>query len=131
MSFELGKGTIRSAKALRIVRPLLLLLDTGTLRISLFHSSERAFSSSTDRKISSYKERLRSGLVNPKKDDAVALFQSMIQSRPLPTVIDFNRLFGLVSKTLHLCKQMELQGIAYDLYTLNITINGFHSCRVS
>ncbi|CAN6982522.1 unnamed protein product [Brassica oleracea var. botrytis] len=126
---------IRSAKALRIVRPLLL--DTGTLRISLFHSSERAFSSSTDRKISSYKERLRSGLVNPKKDDAVDLFQSMIQSRPLPTVIDFNRLFGLLSKTkqydlvLHLCKQMELQGIAYDLYTLNITINCFRSCGVS
>ncbi|KAL0836895.1 hypothetical protein Bca101_088785 [Brassica carinata] len=43
-------------------------------------------------------------------------------------------LFGLVAKTkqhdlvLHLRKQMELEGIAYDLYTLNITINCF--CRL-
>ncbi|CAN6918641.1 unnamed protein product [Brassica oleracea var. botrytis] len=43
-------------------------------------------------------------------------------------------LFGLVAKTkqhdlvLHLGKQMELEGIAYDLYTLNITINCF--CRL-
>ncbi|KAG2259855.1 hypothetical protein Bca52824_079149 [Brassica carinata] len=128
---------IRSAKALRFVRPLLL--ETGTLRTSLFHSPcesscfvcERGFSSS-DRNLS-YKERLRNGIVGIKKDDAVALFQTMIESRPRPTVIDFNRLFTALARTkqydlvLDLCKQMELQGIAHNIYTLSIVINCF--CR--
>ena len=69
---------IRSDKALRFVRPRILV--TGTLTTSLFHSSDRNLS---------YIEKLRSGLVDIKKDDAVSLFQSMIRSRPLPTVIDF------------------------------------------
>ena len=47
----------------------------------------------------SYKERLRSGIVGIKKDDAVALFHSMIQSRPLPTIVDFSRLFSGIAKT--------------------------------
>ena len=48
------------------------------------------------------------------KVDAVVLFQTMIESRPLPTVIDFNRLFSAVARTkqydlvLALCKQLEL-----------------------
>ena len=97
-----------------------------------FSGTGTSIGSSSDRNLS-YREKLRSGLVDIKKDDAVDLFQSMIQSRPLPMVIDFNRLFGSVAKTkqhdlvLALCKQMEMQGIAYDLYTLNIMINCF--CR--
>ncbi|KAH0903909.1 hypothetical protein HID58_043412, partial [Brassica napus] len=66
---------IRSDKALRFVRPRIL--ETGTLTTSLFHSSDRNLS---------YIEKLRSGLVDIKKDDAVSLFQSMIRSRPLPTL---------------------------------------------
>ncbi|KAF2588133.1 hypothetical protein F2Q70_00041782 [Brassica cretica] len=130
---------IRSAKALRSVRARFM-ETAGTLRTSLFHRTpyellsfvcERGFSSS-DRNLS-YKERLRNGIVGIKKDDAVALFQSMIQSRPLPTVIDFNRLFTALARTkqydlvLDLCKQMELQGIAHNIYTLSIVINC--SCR--
>ncbi|KAF2573543.1 hypothetical protein F2Q70_00005790 [Brassica cretica] len=71
----------RSAKALRSVGPLLL--ETGTLRTSLLHSSYeflcfvcgRGFSSgvSSNRNLS-YRERLRSGIVGIKKDDAVSLF---------------------------------------------------------
>ncbi|KAF2590810.1 hypothetical protein F2Q70_00041093, partial [Brassica cretica] len=89
---------IRSAKALRFVRPLLM---------------ETAGFSSSDRNLS-YRERLSSGIVGIKKDDAVVLFQTMIESRPLPTVIDFNRLFSAVARTkqhdlvLALCKQLEL-----------------------
>ncbi|CAH8382357.1 unnamed protein product [Eruca vesicaria subsp. sativa] len=95
---------------------------------------ERGYSGGCDRKISSsYKERLRSGIIGIKKDDAVALFQTMIESRPLPTVIDFSRLFSAVARTkqydlvLDLCRQMELKGIAHDNYTLSIVINCF--CR--
>ncbi|KAF2618177.1 hypothetical protein F2Q68_00042441 [Brassica cretica] len=133
---------IRSAKALRSVRPLLL-ETAGTLRTSLFHRTpyellsfvcERGFSSGrTSGRNLCYRERLRSGLVGIKKDDAVALFQTMIESRPRPTVIDFNRLFTALARTkqsdlvLDLCKQMELQGIAHNIYTLSIVINCF--CR--
>ena len=122
---------IRSAKALRSARPRFT-KTAGTLRTSLFHNSERGFSSS-DRNLS-YKERLRNGIVGIKKDDAVALFQTMIESRPRPTVIDFNRLFTALARTkqydlvLDLCKQMELQGIAHSIYTLSIMINCF--CRL-
>ena len=71
--------------------------------------------------MSCYRERLSSGIVGIKKDDAVVLFQRMIESRPRPTVIDFNRLFTALARTkqydlvLDLCKQMELQGIAHNI----------------
>ncbi|KAJ4889831.1 Pentatricopeptide repeat-containing protein [Raphanus sativus] len=132
---------IRSTKALRFVQPLLL--ETGTVRPSLLHSPyeflcfvcERAFSGSSSDRNLCYRDKLSIGLVNIKKDDAVALFQSMVRCRPLLTVIDFSKLFSGIAKTkqydlvLDLCKRMELQGIAYDLYTLNIMINCF--CRRS
>ena len=76
-------------------------------RIALFLSSS-AFSVLIN---VSYKERLGSGLVDIKKDDAVALFQTMIQSRPLPSLV--SRLFSGIARTkqydlvLALCKQME------------------------
>ena len=105
------------------------LLQTGTLFLS-----ERASSTLSKGKKVSYKERLRSGVVDIKKEDAVELFQSMIVSRPLPTIIHFSRLFSALAKTrqydlvLSLCKQMELQGgTVHNNYTLNIMINCF--CR--
>ncbi|KAF3497076.1 hypothetical protein DY000_02057909 [Brassica cretica] len=82
----------------------------------------------------SYKERLRSGLVGIKKDDAVDLFESMVRCRhPLPSLVDFSRLFSGIARTkqydlvLHLCKKMELQGITHNNYTLTIVINCY--CR--
>ncbi|KAF3573810.1 hypothetical protein F2Q69_00063470 [Brassica cretica] len=85
---------------------------------------------------SSSSERLRSvGLVDIKKDDAIDLFQTMLRSRPLPTVTDFNRVLGLVARSRHhyhvlgLCRRMELQGIAYDLDTLNIMIKSLRRRR--
>ncbi|CAH2038058.1 unnamed protein product [Thlaspi arvense] len=124
----------RNAKALKFVQHRFL--ETGTLGSTLFYSPyvflsccERAFSGLSSDSNLSYKDRLRSGLVDIKADDAVELFQSMIWSRPVPTVIEFNRLFSGVAKTkqydlvLGLCKQMELQGVACGLYTLNIIIN--------
>ncbi|KAF8104830.1 hypothetical protein N665_0166s0016 [Sinapis alba] len=106
-------------------------------RHELLSCCERDFSclsSSSNRKLS-YRERLRSGIADIKKDDAVELFQSMIRSRPLPTIIDFGRLFSAVAKTkqydlvLSLCKQMELQGIVHNIYSLSIVINCFCRCR--
>ena len=113
------------------------------LRTSLFQSPyefvlyfcERDFSGLSRDRNRSYREMLRSGLVDIKKDDAISIFQSMIRSRPLPTVIDFTRLFSAVAKTkwydlvLGLVKQMELNGISCDIYTLSIVINCFCRCR--
>lgn len=77
----------------------------------------------------SYKERLRSGLVGIKKEDAVDLFESMVRCRhPLPTLVDFSRLFSGIARTkqydlvLHLCKKMELQGVTHNDYTLILTL---------
>ena len=114
--------------------------ETGTLRNDFFQSPYdffclQGFSGLSSYRNLSYKEKLRSGLFSIKKDDAVALFQSMIQSRPLPTGIDFNRLFSGIARTkqydlvLALCNQMELNGISHDLYTLSIVINCFCRCR--
>ncbi|KAL0757713.1 hypothetical protein Bca101_095381 [Brassica carinata] len=77
--------------------------QTGTLRNAFF--CERVFSSglTSDRNLS-YKEKLRSGIVGIKKDDAVALFQTMTGSRPLPTLVDFSRFFSAVART----KQYDL-----------------------
>ncbi|WZZ11195.1 hypothetical protein YC2023_097116 [Brassica napus] len=116
-------------------------METGTLTTSLLHGRYeflsccgRDFSClSSDRNLS-YKERLTSGIAGINKDDAVHLFKSMLRSRPLPTVTDFNKLFSTVAKTkqhslvLSLSKQMEFNGVAFDLYTLNITMNCF--CRL-
>nr|VDD58999.1 unnamed protein product [Brassica oleracea] len=114
--------------------------ETGTLRNDFFQSPYdffclQGFSGLSSYRNLSYKEKLRSGLFSIKKDDAVALFQSMILSRPFPTVIDFNRLFSGIARTkqydlvLALCNQMELNGISHDLYTLSIVINCFCRCR--
>ncbi|KAL0732643.1 hypothetical protein Bca4012_008852 [Brassica carinata] len=93
----------RRLTTLRLVRPRAP--ETGTLRNAFFQSPyeffcERGFSSgvSSDRYLS-YGEKLRSGLVDIKRDDAVDLFRSMIRSCPLSTVIDFNRLFSAVART--------------------------------
>lgn len=84
-------------------------METGTPYLNSRHEflsyCERDFSSlsRSDRNLS-YRERLRNGIADIKKDDAVELFGSMIQSRPLPTIIDFSRLFSAVAKT----KQYDL-----------------------
>ncbi|CAL8161647.1 unnamed protein product [Prunus armeniaca] len=64
-------------------------------------------------------------------EDALNLFNSMLQTRPLPSVVDFNPLLGQVAKLKHysaaisLCKQMDLLPILPNVSTLNIMINCF------
>ncbi|CAN6907893.1 unnamed protein product [Brassica oleracea] len=101
---------MQSVTALRFFQTPLT--ETGTLRTSLLHRSYellcfvcvRELSGPGCRRNLSYKERLRNGIVGIKKDDAVALFQTMIESRPRPTVIDFNRLLSGLART----KQYDL-----------------------
>lgn len=125
-------------KALRLVQPHLL--ETGTLRSDLLCSLS-GFLSSCERDLSGisngkvcFRERLRSGIVDIKEDDAVDLFEEMVGSRPRPTLVNFSRLFSAVARTkqfnlvLDFCRQMELNGIAHNIYTLNIMINCFCRC---
>ncbi|PQQ19855.1 pentatricopeptide repeat-containing protein [Prunus yedoensis var. nudiflora] len=55
----------------------------------------------------------------------------MLQTRPLPSIVDFNPLLGQVAKLKHysaaisLCKQMDLLPIVPNVCTLNIMINCF------
>ncbi|ONI01027.1 hypothetical protein PRUPE_6G117200 [Prunus persica] len=63
-------------------------------------------------------------------EDALNLFNSMLQTRPLPSIGDFNKLLGQVAKLKHysaaisLCKQMDLLPILPNVSTLNV-INCF------
>ncbi|CAA7016312.1 unnamed protein product [Microthlaspi erraticum] len=132
-----------SGKALKLGQPRFP--ETGILRNASFHNPyelldfmERDFSGlSSDRNLS-YRERLRSGLVDIKADDAVTLFQSMLRSRPLPSVIDFNKLFSGIAKTKRWVVHGEAprrgqsdvdlmvsKGCDPDIVTYSILINGY------
>ncbi|KAK9937967.1 hypothetical protein M0R45_014730 [Rubus argutus] len=62
-------------------------------------------------------------------EDALKVFDEMVQRRPLPSVVRFTQILTQVSKLKHysavisLNKQMRLLGIASDAYTLSIIIN--------
>ncbi|KAL6276280.1 hypothetical protein ACE6H2_019881 [Prunus campanulata] len=64
-------------------------------------------------------------------EDALNLFNSMLQTRPLPSIVDFNQLLGQVAKlkrystAISLCKQMDPLPIVPSICTLNIMINCF------
>ncbi|KAG5375230.1 hypothetical protein IGI04_039826 [Brassica rapa subsp. trilocularis] len=134
---ELGKRNdsiqvvmIRSAKAMRFAPPLIL-------RTSLFHSPyefvfffcERDFSGLSRDRNHSYREMLRSGLVDIKKDDAISLFQSMIRGIT-PNVITFSALIdsfvkeGKLKEAKELYNEMIARGIDPDTITYNSLIYG-------
>ncbi|XP_019057199.1 PREDICTED: pentatricopeptide repeat-containing protein At1g12300, mitochondrial-like [Tarenaya hassleriana] len=81
----------------------------------------------------SYRERLRSGFGNSNVKDAVDVFDQMVRSRPLPSIVDFSKLLSAIAKmkrygiVISLCKKMELHGISHSNYSLSILINCF--CR--
>ncbi|KAI3829030.1 hypothetical protein L1987_03144 [Smallanthus sonchifolius] len=61
-------------------------------------------------------------------DDALNMFDEMIQRRPLPSVVQFNQLLNAVTKMkhfsccLHLFKQMCVTGVPVDEYSMSIAI---------
>ena len=79
----------------------------------------------------------RTQLEQPKRDlpkitnveDAFNLFDRMLQMRPLPSVVRFNKILGQVAKLKHysavisLYNQMGVSRIGHDIYTLTILIN--------
>ncbi|XP_062163722.1 putative pentatricopeptide repeat-containing protein At1g12700, mitochondrial [Alnus glutinosa] len=64
-------------------------------------------------------------------DDALGLFDRMLHIHPLPSIVDFTQLLTAIARMKHhsivisLIKEIELSGIAPDVYTLGILINCF------
>ena len=78
---------------------------------------------------------LRSGFHYIKSlDNATDLFDDMLRSSPLPSVIDFCKLMGVVVRmerpdvVISLYQKMEMRRIPRDIYTMNILIKCFCSC---
>uniref|UniRef100_A0A6N2KFK4 Pentacotripeptide-repeat region of PRORP domain-containing protein n=1 Tax=Salix viminalis TaxID=40686 RepID=A0A6N2KFK4_SALVM len=71
-------------------------------------------------------------------EDALASFNHMLHTKPLPCIIQFNKLLSAIVKmgqyydaVISLSRQMELAGLSPDIYTLSILINCFsHLQRV-
>ncbi|KAK9937936.1 hypothetical protein M0R45_014700 [Rubus argutus] len=100
--------------------------------LALFHSQSSKPTKST---ITQLGKLVRDGGPPPLKprvtnlEDALKVFDEMLQRRPLPSVVRFNQILTQVSKLKHysavisLNKRMSLLGIASDVYTLSIIIN--------
>ncbi|KAL1187659.1 Pentatricopeptide repeat-containing protein [Cardamine amara subsp. amara] len=97
------------------------LLEKGKLGTSFSHCSfwVRAFSGLSHE----YRGILRNGLRDIKLENAVDLFSEMVQSRPFPSIIEFNKLLSAIAKmkkfdlVISLAEQMQKFGISHDLYT--------------
>ncbi|MED6132798.1 hypothetical protein PIB30_022110 [Stylosanthes scabra] len=68
-------------------------------------------------------------------DDAIASFDSLLNKRPLPSIVEFNKILGFLVKTdqyrivVSLVPQLECRGITPSVITLSILINCF--CHLS
>jgi pentatricopeptide repeat protein len=67
----------------------------------------------------------------------LGLFDRMLHIHPLPFIVDFNQLLTAIARMKHhstvitLIKEIEMSGVAPNVYTLGILINCFcHSNRV-
>ena len=62
-------------------------------------------------------------------DHALSLFDKMLHMHPLPSVVDFNHMFGSIARMKHYpvvitqIRDMESLGNTPDFYSLNILIN--------
>uniref|UniRef100_A0A7N2R348 Uncharacterized protein n=1 Tax=Quercus lobata TaxID=97700 RepID=A0A7N2R348_QUELO len=62
-------------------------------------------------------------------DHALGLFDTMLHMHPLPSIVDFNHMFGSIARMKHysvvitLIQRMESFGISPDVYTLNVLVN--------
>lgn len=64
-----------------------------------------------------------------KLNDALQLFDQMLQRQPQPSIVEFTRLITVIVKMEHystalsLFKKLYLLGISSDLYAMSISIN--------
>ncbi|XP_059460253.1 disease resistance protein RPV1-like [Corylus avellana] len=86
--------------------------------------------------LNSVKDRCRSRSFR-NLDDALGVFDRMLHMHPFPSIVNFNQLLGAIARMKHhstvitLIKEMELTGIAPNVYILGVLINCFcHLNRV-
>ncbi|KAH1047013.1 hypothetical protein J1N35_037797 [Gossypium stocksii] len=62
-------------------------------------------------------------------DDALMLFNKMIDKYPRPSVVEFNKLLGAIVRMKHyaivvsMYSQIELLGVPHNVYSFNILVN--------
>ncbi|KAG6778997.1 hypothetical protein POTOM_015361 [Populus tomentosa] len=112
---------------MKIMGMILLLSPTTLSLLSTNHSNSISSSSSSSR----YKHSNDASLFR-NIDDALSSFNHMLHRKPLPCIIQFNKLLSAIVKmrqyydaVISLSKQMELAGLSPNTYTLNMLINCF------
>ncbi|MBA0567073.1 hypothetical protein Golob_011833, partial [Gossypium lobatum] len=64
-------------------------------------------------------------------NDALILFNKMIDKYPKPSIVEFNKLLGAIVRMKHyaivvsMYRRIDLLGVSRDVYSLNILINCF------
>ncbi|MFQ6641203.1 hypothetical protein Gotur_014993, partial [Gossypium turneri] len=64
-------------------------------------------------------------------DDALILFNKMIDKYPKPSIVEFTKLFAAIVRMKHyaivvpMCSQMEFFGVSHNVYSMSILINCF------
>ncbi|XP_060174920.1 putative pentatricopeptide repeat-containing protein At1g12700, mitochondrial [Lycium barbarum] len=113
----------------------LISVRNGTIPF-IYHSCSaiRAYSSRHSHKSISVKGKvgLTINFENVKcLDDAVTLFHQMVKTQPLPSVVDFSKLFKTMlnmrhySAVISLFREMQTLGIPIDGFILSIVINSY------
>ncbi|KAB2032550.1 hypothetical protein ES319_D05G381900v1 [Gossypium barbadense] len=113
-------------------------LVNGGSHLSNFHSSSSSSSNTIAPHIKALSKKAMSVRGKGKRDDgfenvdhALILFNKMIGRYPVPSILEFTKLFAAIVRIKHyaivvsMCSQMELLGVSHDVYSMSILINCF------
>ncbi|KAJ6858264.1 hypothetical protein NC652_040739 [Populus alba x Populus x berolinensis] len=117
---------------MKIMGMILLSPITSSLSSTNHYNSISSFTSSSSSR-SRYKHKNDDASSSFRNiDDALASFNHMLHRKPLPCIIQFNKLLSAIVRmrqyydaVISLSKQMELAGLSPNTCTLNILINCF------
>jgi pentatricopeptide repeat protein len=142
---EMGSAAAKSRKSLGLIFRVRLPFHSAALTPTSCYYSTLTYSSSTSKVnvvetpnqfFPSVRDQCKARAFR-NLDHALHLFDTMLHMRPLPSIVDFNQLLGVIARMKHysevitLIKQMESSGISPNVYTMNVLINCFcHLKRV-
>ncbi|KAJ6697965.1 hypothetical protein OIU79_011509, partial [Salix purpurea] len=143
-SETMATGSQTQRCQMKMMGMILLLSPTTSSLLSSNHFNTISSSSSSSRSSSSSssssgdKQKHDGASSFRDIEDALASFNHMLHTKPLPCIIQFNKLLSAIVKmgqyydaVISLSRQMELAGLSPDIYTLPILINCFsHLQRV-
>ena len=130
-SLKVGYGSRSSTTRLRLRGMLPCLLHSSSVVVVFFNNYLALFHSpasiSTESRNTQQHQRVKITNV----EDALNVFDEMLQRRPLPSVVPFNQILTQLANLKHysavisLNNQMVVSGIRPNVYTLSIIINCF------